>query len=288
MRQPIQYPGGKAKLAPLIIDRLCLTPESVYIEPFVGAGGVASAVMCSDSPPAELHLSDTSEPIMTLWSAIYADPEGVANAMQELAKRPESDRDLYFAVREELNNGAFDSAASQAARVMYLSRNGFSGLWRVNRQGRHNVPWNKQPRVITPRDDVTRWHDELHRAPVVLRCEDWRAAMRRAASFGARAVVYLDPPYDGGWVGYTPGGWCTEELDLLCCAARSLARDHGARVVMNNADTRTVRDLLDRWRATAAEQICAGRAIGNHAGRAARAEEVIAVWAERGLGEFGK
>ena len=80
----------------------------------------------------------------------------------------------------------------KAARMIYLNRTCYNGLYRVNKQGRFNVPFGryKNPLICDP--------ERLRAAGYALRkaelhCANYQETLRRYAKSGD--FVYIDPPY---------------------------------------------------------------------------------------------
>ena len=106
----------------------------------------------------------------------------------------------------------------RAARIIYLNKTCYNGLFRVNSSGEFNSPWGryKNPN-ITNEATIHALNTYLNKANITIKCGDYREALK-----GIRkgAFVYFDPPYmpissSASFTGYTAGGFGEEEQIAL-------------------------------------------------------------------------
>ena len=238
----------------------------VYREPFCGAAGLAFRY----AVPAGLAvaLSDTEGALIDTFAEVVAAVEGLIAAATALclpANASAADHEArFYELRERYNAaGAGLSRQDRAALFLYLHRACFNGLHRVDSRGRFNASYGD----LTGPPPLH--HEKLRVAAVALRALpsasfdrlDFEPAALRA---GPGDLVYLDPPYDGTWVGYQAGGFGSTagtdacQVDLFTREAERPAllrlRDlcveldgRGVRWAMSNADTTEVRRLFGRW-----------------------------------------
>ncbi len=176
-------------------------------------------------------LSDMNSELMETYKA-------VRNRTDEVIACLRSHQEAHSAAHYAFvrSQHALQDSVHSAARLIYLNRTCFNGLYRVNRSGRFNVPMGS------------------YRNPLICDERNLRAvasALRKAhiqsADFGRidprqGDVVYCDPPYDGAFTSYTGQGFGFEEQTRLrdCCLAWKQA---GARVLVSNSDTPGIRKL---------------------------------------------
>ncbi len=184
----IKWAGGKAQLEDTIlgaIDRL--HPEQIerYYEPFLGGGAIFFA-LAARRRFRYATLSDTNAELIGTYVAIRDDVKGVIRALEKLLKKPYGEK-TYYLIRAEKPR----SAAAKAARMIYLNKTCFNGLYRVNRKGEFNVPWGKRknPQIL----DL----ECLHAASaalvgVELLLQDFSTA---AYAMTPGDFCYYDPPY---------------------------------------------------------------------------------------------
>ena len=127
-----------------------------------------------------------------------------------------------------------------AARFIYLNKTCYNGLYRVNSNGKFNVP---EGRYNNP--DICN-ADRLREASQAL--QNVTICVGDFASIvqpGRSDLVYCDPPYDGVFTSYQASGFRGSDQERLRNAANAWMRS-GTRVVLSNADTPAMRKALQR------------------------------------------
>jgi DNA adenine methylase len=226
----LKWPGGKRWLVSTHPDVL---PRSynVYIEPFLGAGSVYFHLQ-----PDRAVLGDLNGDVITVYHGIRQDAESVQALLEK--HHALHCKEHYYEVREIVPV----SLAAQAARIIYLNRTCFNGIYRVNRNGQFNVPIGERRQVVRDTDDFAAVAALLGGAD--LRNEDFEPLVDQAKSGD---FVFLDPPYTvrhnrNGFIKYNEHlfSWADQER-LARAAARACRR--GAKVVITNASHVTIRQL---------------------------------------------
>src|SRR5690606_39212834 len=105
-----------------------------YYEPFVGGGAVFFA-LASQGRFRRAVLGDRNPDLIAVYQALVEDVEGVIRALRKY-RYSESE---YYRVREQQPR----SLTGRAARIIYLNKTGYNGLYRVNRAGQFNVPFGR-------------------------------------------------------------------------------------------------------------------------------------------------
>lgn len=137
-------------------------------------------------------------------------------------------RDLY-------NRSGF--SAAQAARFIYLNKTCFNGIFRVNCEGRFNVPYGwKQPPAIPTAASLRAISGCLRLAEIS--AEPFEISLQKV---GPGDFVYLDPPYPAlngtsYFTHYTRDRFSNEDQNRLAELVAMLHR-RGALFLMTNADT---------------------------------------------------
>lgn len=234
----IKWAGGKAKLAPLLASKL---PKQIrtYHEPFVG-GGALFCHLASEYRFARAWLGDANMELVNCYRCVATDWQMVLTVAESWPK----DAAGYDAVRalDPTDLGHLE----RAARFLYLNKQCFNGLWRVNSSGKFNVPWGKKARPCGDPNVLDACSRALQRADITV--DDFEARTRDARKGDA---VYFDPPYPptsktANFTAYTSGwkGWSDHER-LKTCADRLAER--GVVVLVSNADLPVVRELWSGW-----------------------------------------
>jgi DNA adenine methylase len=222
------------------------------------------------APPHAL-LGDSNGPLVAVYRAVRESPDLVMAALdrhQPLA----GEADYYYQLRAQ-DPAALD-AVEAAARFIFLNKTCYNGLYRVNRQGRFNVPFGRYrtPPQLYDRDAMLAASAALRGAR--LETLDFAETMAVA---GPGDLVYLDPPYDplsvtANFTGYTATSFSRPEQERLAAAFREAAA-RGARLVLNNSDTEFIRSLYRGFRCVAVPGL--RRAINSDPSKRAGVTELV-------------
>lgn len=180
----LRWAGGKQKLTKQLLRFVPpATRYHSYFEPFVGAGALFFAI-----GPTRAVLGDVNEELVNCYHQVAKAPLKIAT-MVEALKRNDS-RDFYYAIRERPCSQL--STLERAARFIYLNKAAFNGIYRVNKQGRFNVPYGPSLRgpAIPRREQLFAAAKKLRNANIV--AEDFQELLTRTK---AGDFIYLDPPY---------------------------------------------------------------------------------------------
>ncbi len=181
----LRYPGGKqrhlSEFANSLLRRTHI--RGLYIEPFVGGGAVFFHVN-----PRHAILSDINAELIELYLGIQSDPGKVWNIYSGFP----ASKQAYYEIRD-IDTKNMD-LHYRAARVLYINRTCFKGMWRHNIHGKFNVGYGGEARrwVITKADLVS---VAKRLRSVTLRWSDFESVidLSKAGDF-----IFLDPPYCPG------------------------------------------------------------------------------------------
>lgn len=229
-RSFIKWAGGKTRYASTLVSA-APAYTGRYWEPFMG-----SAAVFFELRPAKAVLSDANPELVACFRAVAAAPEAVMDALDAMPNTPEQ----FEVVRRQ--DPATMNDIDRAARVIYLNKTAFRGLWRVNRHGGFNVPYGAYDRPYYRRETLLEASRAL--AGVDVRLCDFAEVLREAA---AGDWVFLDPPYlpEGGFADfkrYTAGQFRDADHDRLASEMRD-ASDRGVLLMMTNSDTDATRRI---------------------------------------------
>ena len=103
-----------------------------YYEPFIG-----SAAVFFHLQPHPAWLADANEKLVEVYRTVQQDVEALIDALQV----HRNERDYYYQVRAQ--NPAELSPVQRAARLIFLNRTCYNGLYRENKKGEFNVPFGR-------------------------------------------------------------------------------------------------------------------------------------------------
>lgn len=229
----IRWAGGKTWLIPFMTELTQNLEYKNYYEPFLGG----AAIFFSLTPPKHAYLSDINAELIDTYTAIRDIPDDVIHAMQ-LMRNTEED---YYRIRELEPT----DLADRAARFLYLNQTSFNGLYRVNNQGKYNVPYGYRKKLNYDVERIKNASAKLQ--GVRLECADFAARKYRVK---AGDLVFLDPPYtvshnQNGFIKYNQKLFSIEEQYRLS-AYIDYIRQKGAYYVLTNAAHETILEIFDK------------------------------------------
>lgn len=234
MSEPfIRWAGGKAWLVPYIKELTKGLEYKNYYEPFLGG----AAVFFSLTPPKHVYLSDVNAELIDTYTAIRDIPEEVIQSLQELRNTEED----YYRIREEVPT----DLAERAARFLYLNQTSFNGLYRVNNNGKYNVPYGYRKKLNYDTERIKNASAKLQR--VKLECSDFASRKYRIK---AGDLIFLDPPYtvshnQNGFIKYNQKLFSIDEQYRLS-AYIEFIRNRGAYYILTNAAHETILEIFDK------------------------------------------
>lgn len=271
----LKWAGGKSQLLPQL-EPLFPRQFNGYHEPFVGSaavffrlhnlkqGGELKASM------KRVSLTDSNEDLINCYRAVRDGVEGVIGWLVE-HKHNHSPK-YYYAVRAQNPRNMGD--VERAARLIYLNKTCYNGLYRVNRKGQFNVPMGRyeDPGIFDP-DELRAASRALAEAEIEV--ADFRTVLKQARRGD---FVYFDPPYyplskTAGFTGYTQDSFGKFEHESLALVFRALD-EKGCRVMLNNSWTTFTRKLYVDFKRI---ELMAVRSINSKPNKRGKISEMVVI-----------
>lgn len=223
----LKWAGGKYAKLPALLDRLPKGPIDLYVEPFLG-GGALFLELARLGRIRSAILSDRNPELVETWQAVADDPDGVYEELQSWY----NDKETFYEVRA----ARYDEPVRRAARVLWLNRTCFNGLYRINQSGGFNVPYGNYKNVRFDHDNLRAVSEALRGVDLQIGSDDFEAVLERA---GEGAVVYCDPPYwpvsdTAKFTAYDGIPFTSDDQRRLAAAFRAL-ESRGACGLLSNA-----------------------------------------------------
>jgi DNA adenine methylase len=246
----MRWIGGKRRLASQLVQFAPpLDPDARYWEPFLGAASMFLRIR-----PRRATLGDLNNDLISCYLHIRRRPELVHRYLRPWRGVMSAAR--YALLRDRFNR--VRNGYQRAALFLVLNKSAFNGIWRVNKRGQFNVPYNRRKHVELPQAKELKRHARvLRRATLV--SGDFARQLRTCKSGD---FVYLDPPYPpingtAFFTHYTAQRFASADQERV---AREIARltRLGCRVMMSNADVPHVMTLYRGYRV---ERIAATRTV---------------------------
>lgn len=262
----LKWAGGKRQLIPEIDKHV---PKfSTYYEPFVGAGAVFFYLH-----PNRAIINDSNSQLIMTYRVIKDNLDELITTL-ELHKQRNSE-EYYYEIRERDRTPDFMrlSDAQKAARLIYLNKTCYNGLYRVNSQGLFNVPYGryKNPVIYEPAV-LLAINKFLNSANVTIMDGDYADALINADK---KSFVYLDPPYHSpdntNFTGYQAGGFDENEQIRLRDTYKELT-NRGVRCLLSNSNTSFIREL---YRDFTIETVEVSRVINSNPDGRGKVNEVL-------------
>ena len=269
----LKWAGGKRQLLePILafVERSFQGRIAKYYEPFAGGAAVFFALVARGKFE-RARLSDMNADLIRVYTALRDDAESVISELEKLAAL-ELSKETYYLVREKVRANRPGKDAARAARLIYLNRTGYNGLYRVNSSGEFNVPYGsyKNPRIVD-RPRLLSAAEALQ--GVELAVEDFESSCKKAKRGD---FVYFDPPYvpvskTASFAAYHSVAFTSAEHARL---ARTFARltKAGVKTLLSNSDTPETRAL---YRKFDTHTVQATRAINSNGSRRGSVPELL-------------
>ncbi len=271
LAQPfLKWAGGKRQLLPIIKEYI---PQKFtqYYEPFVGAGAVLFALQ-----PKKSVINDTNSELINCYCVIRDNPEELLQLCQQ--HRENNSKEYYYCLRGQDRQNDFKdkSPTERAARIIYLNKTCFNGLFRVNSRGQFNVPYGNYSNPIIAEPGVIKSVSAyLNQRNVRITAGDFAQAVTTARK---GAFIYFDPPYHpisdtSSFTGYSVNGFAEAEQIRLKQVCDKLSQ-RGCQVLISNSSAAFIQELYGDRNYEIVE-VKASRAINAVGSKRSRIKELL-------------
>ena len=252
MKPFVKWAGGKrqilSRINEYVKDSIDGNPNYTYIEPFLGGGAVFFSLQ-----PKKAIINDLNDDLINAYQVIQSDEyvKLIELLKTYVEKYKDNADELYYDVRlwdrsENWPNN--HSKIERAARMIFLNRTCYNGLYRVNSRGQFNTPIGRYHNpLICDEINITEIHKYLKNSKnkIKIMSGSYEKAINLAKDGD---VIYIDPPYDyeddDGFTKYQMSGFTFEDfkkLKLTC----DKAINKGAYVIISNNATTKVINLFE-------------------------------------------
>ena len=257
----LKWVGGKRQLLP---ELRSLMPEKFgsYFEPFVGGG----ALFFDFEKHGSARIGDTNKELIATYRTVRDLPRLVVEELEKM----ENTSDFFYKTRAQ--NWRDLKQIEVAARMIYLNKSGFNGLYRVNKKGVFNVPYGKmEGKPFFDRDVIMRASKALQGTTIL--CGPYNETTLHA---GKGDLVYFDPPYvpiskTSNFTAYNGDGFDIHDQELLADHFDELHR-RGCYLMLSNSHCEYI---LNRYRDYKIYVVEARRNINSNGAKRGKIKEVI-------------
>lgn len=238
----LKWAGGKRKIVGKISELVDFKNEGTYYEPFFGGGALLFHLL-----PNSAVCFDFNEDLINFYNTVKANPEKLISELKKNYVNKNNKEDFYIIraldrdekIYSKMNN------VQKAARMMYLNKTCYNGLWRVNSKGQNNVPFGRYVRPkILDEEAIRSTSEYFNEKNITFISGDFEKVEKYV---NENDFIYFDPPYDvekeeNGFVDYTKLGFNRDDqirLKNLC--DRLITK--GAKVAISNSKTKFILNL---------------------------------------------
>jgi DNA adenine methylase len=192
---PLRYPGGKRRLAPVIMKLLEVNglKDIQYVEPYAGGASIALALLFQEYASV-IHINDLSRPVYAFWQTVLNDTE-------ELCRRIER-------AKITMHEWHKQRAVYERREVADLADLGFAALFlnRTNRSGiidggviggkQQTGKWKLDARfnkgeIISRIRKIGRYRSRI----MLYQMDALEFTKQMLPSLGQNTFAFYDPPY---------------------------------------------------------------------------------------------
>ncbi len=233
-----------------------------YIDPFIGGGSLFFYL-----EPNEAIISDLNEELITTYQAIRDDWNGVQSRLRTHANQ--HDENYYYRVRDQRPR----TPVTIAARMIYLNRTCFNGIYRVNASGKFNVPKGSKDTVLRGDEKFEERSIILNRAEIN-HC-DFEVTIDRAEEGD---FLFCDPPYavreEQSFVLYTRNMFDWDD-QIRLANALIRAKNRKVKIIMTNVNHPEVRALYVNEEGFVLDEVSRYCGIAGRGGKRQQYSELI-------------
>lgn len=179
----VKWAGGKSQLLDKIREKY---PQKIkkYCEPFVGGGAVLFDIL-NNFHPEKILINDINKDLINTYNQVRDNPDMLISKLVELQdiyrnQSSEKNKELFYEKRSRFNELKISENDAgnleKATLFIFLNKTCFNGLYRVNKKGEFNVPFNNAKNNGVPAKAV---------GLSALRCRSFRRNLRLLWNFGA-------------------------------------------------------------------------------------------------------
>lgn len=243
MQPFIKWAGGKRQLLD-DLHRLEPSEYNTYYEPFVGGGAFFLSI---DHP--NIIINDSNDQLINCYIKIRDEVETVLQVLAELDSL-DCNAKRYLNIREKYNNKIIANIhdAESAALLIWLNKHCFNGLYRTNKKGLFNVPYNGKVKCESvDKENLMNIHTYLQ--DISINCADYTEICKNAKSGD---FLFFDPPYVpvgkyGDFKRYTKEQFYEKDQIALANLVKKLA-NRGCYVMLTNSNHPLVHELYSDFK----------------------------------------
>jgi len=265
-----KWTGGKGQLLKILTANLP-SEFNDYYEPFIGGGALFFELQKENA-----LINDLNTDLVLSYKAIRDDVHNLISLLEVHASN--NSKEYYYDIRAVDRDGTYEKMTDteKAARLMYMLRVNFNGLYRVNSKGQFNTPYGKykNPKIVNE-ELLLSISEYLNNNNIKIMNTSFEEAVKNAKK---NDFVYFDPPYvplteTSNFTSYTSNGFGYDEQVLLRDTFIELDK-RGCYVMLSNSDADLVHELYKDYKDSTL-RVDANRMINSNAKKRGIIKEVL-------------
>jgi DNA adenine methylase len=218
--------------------------------------------------PRQAFISDLNEELIEVYEIVRDDVDKLIISL----KKHRNDEQYYYEIREKEPKKM--KKVERVSRFIFLNKTCYNGLYRVNKNGKFNVPFGRYKNPDFVNEDGLKAANKVLQG-VKLKVGDFSQILKRAKSGD---FIYLDPPYHpvtatANFTDYTAIPFGEPEQKRLAEVYYELFKK-GCQVMLSNSDTSLINELYKDF---AIKKVRAKRSINCRADRRGPVNEVVVI-----------
>jgi DNA adenine methylase len=239
----IKWAGGKTQLLPAIGPLLPARRIRTYYEPFLGGGAVFWSVAQTRKFERAV-LNDWNRELIDTYTVLRDSCETLIGALNAHMRNAWNTQEYFTEMRSK--DPWKLELIDRAARMIYLNKTCYNGLYRVNKSGGFNTPFGRYTNPLLFDAGNLRSCTEALNRNVTLLTGDFTKIFEDARPGD---LVYFDPPYvpvssTANFSSYTSDKFSISDQHRLALCFKDLAAK-GVSCILSNSDTEIVRKLYE-------------------------------------------
>ncbi len=264
----VKWVGGKRQIINELEKFLPEEGFTKYYEPFLGG-----AAMLFHLQPENAVVNDVNTDLISMYQVIK---NNVDELIEELKEHPNEEEHFYDVRDWDRDKESYNalSDVKKAARLIFLNKTCYNGLFRVNNAGHFNTPFGHytNPGIVNI-PVLKAVSSYLNKNNITFLNGDFSSAVKRITP---NSFVYFDPPYDpvsesSNFTGYTKEGFGREQQEALKKLCDSL-NEKKVNFMVSNSATDYIKKLYKGYKI---HKIQAKRAVNSIAARRGLVDEVV-------------
>ncbi|VEU79898.1 DNA adenine methylase [Haploplasma axanthum] len=246
MNPVLKWVGGKRQLLNKIKE---LMPKEYdcYYEPFIGGGA-----LLFDIEPKRAVINDMNSELVNVYKVLSNKNEYVKLISKLDEHQFNHSKEYYYSIRELDRSDDYKLLPKheKAARIIYLNKAGYNGLYRVNSKGYYNVPFGQKEKVnLYSKENIDEVNKFFCNNDIKIVNVDFEEAVSEAKKGD---FVYFDPPYDNldnkeSFTSYTKDSFTREDQIRLFNTFEILSK-LGVKVMLSNHYTEFIKELYKDYK----------------------------------------